>query len=403
MPRNQLPPQIRKLQLPTKTGRDGVRYEVRADTGYRNGKRTQYRRRFRTEREARDALAAVRGDTHHGTYVHPNTLTVQAVVDGWLASKHRIKPSTRSGYETTLAPVVETYGTLPVQQLTRRHVDELVGLLRAGGTTTARGTTRGKWPPRTVNYMLTILTAALDQPVRDGLLVRNPAKHVDRIPAEPRETTTWTQDQAATFLGRDHGRYRVAWMLALYGLRRGEICGLRWVDINLQDRMITIANTRVVAGKQVHEGTPKSARSRRHLPLSDDLRDAIKAERKRQAADRLAMGGAWVESGYVVVQADGSPVSPGALSSRWVHAVQKAGVPVIRLHDARHTCATVMHLQGVPIAVVAQWLGHASAAFTMATYAHSQDPALKVAASSVPVVANRGNNDAHKSTGTTDM
>jgi integrase len=101
------------------------------------------------------------------------------------------------------------------------------------------------------------------------------------------------------------------------------------------------------------------------------------------ARTKLCLGAAYEGSGYVLVDEAGRPLSPHALTSRWSRLLAAAGVPPVRLHDARHTCGTLMHLEGVPIAVIAAWLGHASSAFTMATYVHSQEPALADAARSL--------------------
>ncbi|EGR8669793.1 site-specific integrase, partial [Listeria monocytogenes] len=173
------------------------------------------------------------------------------------------------------------------------------------------------------------------------------------------------------------------------GLRRGEISGLQWKYVDLDAALLTVAVSRVSFAKTISEGAPKSRRSSRTLPMPDDLVSALKAARKRQAADRLLLGGAWADTGYVVVDREGNPPTPNTLSYWWKASIKKAGVPTIRLHDARHTCATLMHLRGVPIAVIAAWMGHASAAFTLSTYAHAQDPALLDAASYAPVVTIR--------------
>lgn len=144
-------------------------------------------------------------------------------------------------------------------------------------------------------------------------------------------------------------------------------------------------------GLLIVEGTVKSRASARVLPLPANLSSTLKAAKACQAADRLALGAAYNPSGYVVVDEAGQPLSPHALTSRWSRMLTTAAVSPVRLHDARHTCARLMHLEGVPIAVIAAWLGHASSAFTMATYAHSQDPALVNAAQSLArVVASQG-------------
>jgi integrase len=125
------------------------------------------------------------------------------------------------------------------------------------------------------------------------------------------------------------------------------------------------------------ENDPKSAMSRRMLPLPDRLVSVLKAAKARQAAERLALGtGVFA---YVVSNEAGEPYSPAVLSRYWRAAVKAAGVRHVKLHGARHTCATIMHLSGVPAAVIAAWIGHKDATPTMRLYAHSQDDALKAA------------------------
>lgn len=108
----------------------------------------------------------------------------------------------------------------------------------------------------------------------------------------------------------------------------------------------------------------------------------LKAARQRQREERLRFGEGYGGGEYVCSDEMGNPLHPDAITSRWQKLLSDMGIGYVRLHDARHSCATLMHLRGTPIAVIAAWLGHASAAFTMATYAHSQDEALKAAASS---------------------
>ncbi|WP_246227793.1 site-specific integrase [Mycolicibacterium helvum] len=174
-----------------------------------------------------------------------------------------------------------------------------------------------------------------------------------------------------------------AWELALSGLRRGEIAGLRWTAVDLAAKTLSITNNRVSAGGKTTENDPKSAMSRRTLPLPDRLVAALKAAKAQQATARLAMGrdgGAW---NYVVSNEIGEPYSPAVLSRYWRDAVKAAGVRHIKLHAARHTCATLMHLSGVPVAVIAAWIGHKDASLTMKLYAHSQDDALRAASDSL--------------------
>jgi integrase len=275
-------------------------------------------------------------------------------------------------------------GDIAVQDLTKRHIDDLVTALRAGGGLSPKGKARKPWKPRTVNYMLSLLTAVLEDQMRQGHVIRNVAALVTRVPSDPKPSRTLTATEVTQLLDHVQGdRYAAVWHLALSGLRRGEIAALRWSDVDFEAGTIAISRNRIRFGDQIVEGTVKSKASARNLPLPDTLAATLKAAKSQQAADKLSLGAAYEGSGYVVVDEAGRPLSPHALTSRWSRLLAAAGVPPVRLHDARHTCGTLMHLEGVPIAVIAAWLGHASSAFTMATYVHSQEPALEDAARSL--------------------
>jgi integrase len=229
--------------------------------------------------------------------------------------------------------------------------------------------------------MLYLCTAVLDDQVAQGNAVRNVARLVDRIAGEAGEMRTLTERDMFRIL--DHEcRDRHLWTLALYGLRRGEIAGLRWTNVDLNAKTVRIAENRVAVGAEIMSGTPKSKASSRTLPMPEEVVDVLRAARKRQAEERLAFGSGYGSGEYVASDESGQPYHPNLLTFRWGRMLDGLGIERVRLHDARHSCATLMHLRQVPIAVIAAWLGHASAAFTLSVYAHSQDDALKAAASS---------------------
>ena len=116
--------------------------------------------------------------------------------------------------------------------------------------------------------------------------------------------------------------------------------------------------------------------------MPDEVVEVLKAARKRQTEERLRFGEGYGPGEYAASDEQGMPYHPNLLTFRWGKLLDDLKITRVRLHDARHSCATLMHLRGVPIAVIAAWLGHASAAFTMSVYAHSQDDALKAAAGS---------------------
>ncbi|PPJ25160.1 hypothetical protein C5E45_18900 [Nocardia nova] len=117
--------------------------------------------------------------------------------------------------------------------------------------------------------------------------------------------------------------------------------------------------------------------------MDNEMAEVLKRARRRQAADKLQLGEAYQDLGYVACNEDGTPYHPDTLTHRWARAVKRAGVRHIRLHDARHTCGTTMHLRKVPLAVIAAWLGHADASVTARIYTHSQADALRDAARSL--------------------
>ena len=160
------------------------------------------------------------------------------------------------------------------------------------------------------------------------------------------------------------------WRLALAtGLRRGELCGLRWKDVDLAAGTLSVASTRVVADAVV-TGEPKTKAGARMVSLDRETVLALSIWRRGQAEERLAAGAGWSDTGLVFVDVLGVPPHPETITRWWREAVARAGLPAIRLHDARHTAATVMLRAGVPVKVVSQRLGHADVAVTMRVYQH---------------------------------
>jgi integrase len=377
--RQQLPPQIKKVQVTDRRiGKTVLRYELTVDAGRdpESGKRRQIRRRYATEAAARAELASVQAGVTAGTYVHSSRLTMDQACGAWLASKHSLKESTLAGHRSKLAALRDELGHIEIQKLSKADLDGLVGRLHRGEIGG-----RKKWTPRSCNYLLYLATVVLDDQVKQGNLVRNVARLVDRVAADPHKYRTLTDKDMFKILEHDC-RDRHLWALALYGLRRGEVAGLRWANVDLKAKTVSIVENRVTIGKEVVTGTPKSKASTRTLPMPDEVVDLLKAARKRQTEERLAFGERYGPGEYVAGDETGQAYHPDLLTSRWRRMLDELGIERVRLHDARHSCATLMHQRQVPIAVIAAWLGHASAAFTMSVYAHSQDDALKAAANS---------------------
>ncbi len=388
MTRRQLPPQIEKITLQS----GAIRYQVTAEAGTDpvTGKRRQTRKRYRTEKEARDALGNVASAVSQGAYVARSTTTVEQACKEWLDGK-RIAKSTKAAYTHALQPLRDRHGSLPVQQLSKAHLDDLVSDLQDGEFVYAHGRPCKTWNAQSINPMLRITGKVLGSQMGQGRLARNVADLVDRVPGSRKEMDTYSAVDVRKILAvADQDRAGHAWHLALSGLRRGEICGLRWEDVDFVAGTVKIENTRIQVDGKVIEKTTKTEKSRRTLPLTPAITVALKRAKAIQAAEKLEIGTAYDSGKYVVSDEIGRPVDPSRTSHEWHRVCDAAGVRHLRLHDARHTCGTLLHLQNVPIAIVSAWLGHCDAAFTMRTYIHSQPDALAEAARSLnAVVTNR--------------
>jgi len=238
----------------------------------------------------------------------------------------------------------------------------------------------GSVSARTVVTMLVVLSSALDDAMREGLVARNVARLVKRPGVEHHEMASWTPEQAGQF--REHvgdERLVACWLLTLAGLRRSEVLGLRWSDVDLDAGTVSVAQGRVVvAGQGTVTGDPKSKRSRRALPMPADVLAALRAFKVQQASERLAVGERYPDTGFVAVNEDGSPIRPETYSAEFARLVKAAGVPAIRLHDVRHTAATMLLDSGTTTSATAKWLGH-DPAITLRVYGHVYDDALAAA------------------------
>ena len=166
--------------------------------------------------------------------------------------------------------------------------------------------------------------------------------------------------------------YGPFFFLSIYtGLRRSELLGLRWSAVDLARRTMSITETlQVVNGKGLMSLEPKTDRSRRLVSLAPDALACLAGLKIKQREQREALGMTWSESDFVFAHTDGSPFYPNTVSKRFGELVKKAGIPHVRLHDMRHTHATLMLKEGVNPKTVAERLGHASVVITLDTYSH---------------------------------
>ena len=290
----------------------------------------------------------------------------------------RLRPSTAFSHTAVvtrnLSPRI---GHVRLDQLSPRHISELHHDLATNG----RQSGLGGLSTRSVIYAHRILSNALGDAVRWGLIMRNPATLVSPPRLVTPEMRVWSAEDARRFLDAvSDDRLYAMWMLfVMTGMRRGEVLGLRWQDVDLTTGRIAVRQTLVEVAYELHFSEPKTKRSRRTVSIDGVTGSVIAAHRERQDEERLALGAP--EHDLLFVQPDGRPLQPQNISQAFGNLVRRLRLPPIRLHDLRHTSATLALSAGIHPKVVSERLGHSSIAITLDTYSHVV-PGLQEAAAS---------------------
>ena len=346
--------------------KDGPRYILTVDLGKDplTGERRQRRFTYRTKREAERARTEKLAEIDKGTVVDRSRQTVAELLRYWLETyaRHHVRPGTLEGYEYTInGHIIPALGTVPVQRLTAQQLQQFYSDKLTAGCS-----------PRTVQLCHLRLKQALRMAVEMGLVARNVADVVRSPRVEQREMRTWSAAQAQQFLAvAAQSSYGPIWMLLLAtGMRRGEALGLRWQDVDVEQRVVHVRQTVTVVRGAPHVGPPKSKSSRRAVPVPAQVMAALREHRARQNAQRLSLGALWQDNDLVFATAVGTPINPNNLTRDYDRWVKRAGVPRIRIHDQRHTHVTLALAAGANIKAVSQRVGHAKTSITMDLYAH---------------------------------
>lgn len=341
-----------------------------------NGRRRQkWHGGYRTRKEAEAARAKLVNEVNTGVYAEPNNVTLgEWIVGSWLPTmRTQVKPTTWDGYDRMLRlHVVPTLGQRSLHQLTPVLLNNLyVELLEHGN---CRGKAGGGLGAKTVRHVHTTLHKALADAVDAGLISANVADRAKPPKARAdghTEMHVWDPRQLATFLTAvNDTRLDAAWHLsAMTGMRRGEVLGLRWDDVDFNACRLAVRQTLVSVNYELKMSTPKSHQART-IDLDEGTLEKLREHRTRQESEVVAWGHGYQHSDLVFRREDGSPVHPDSFSQAFEREVRKAGLPRIRLHDVRHTHATIALRAGVPVKVISERLGHEDPAFTMKQYAH---------------------------------
>ncbi|MGH2786438.1 MAG: tyrosine-type recombinase/integrase [Actinomycetota bacterium] len=292
-------------------------------------------------------------------------LTSEFLLDHWLpAISATVRPSTFAGYRGHVVNhIVPRLGAKPLNQLNGPGLNLLLGTLLSDGNCKRPGALS----PVTVRRVYATLHRALGDAVRWGLLDNNPADACDppRCAIVADQITTWDVDELRRFLdvARDDHLYALWFLLATTGLRRGEALGLRWRCVDLEGGALSIVETLIAVGHRIQSSTPKSARGRRVVVLDAPTVHVLRAH--MDAAVRA------VPDDFVFQDERGNPLHPLAVTRQFRRLVARAHLRSIRLHDLRHTHATLALKAGVHPKIVSERLGHSTVSLTLDIYSHA--------------------------------
>ena len=348
-------------------------------TGKRN---RRYRTVEGTKKEAERAMHEFITELEKGYYVANSNISITEWVQTWLEVYiiPNVSPTTLSRYQGMIKRYINpVIGHIPVQQLTTLAVQSWVNGLKISPSS-------GKeMSAATIKHAYHVLKGAMDKAVLAGIIYRSPCTGIMLPKGQKKQAVIYDEKQIRQLLDAASGTDMelVIDMELCLGVRRGELLGLEWGDIDWEHNQVKIIRNRVVVdGKSVVK-EPKTATSVRTLDVPLPLMQKLRKHKMLCLSNKLRLGQAYIATDYIIVHLDGKPIYPEYLSQMLTKLQEKAGLPKCRFHDLRHLCASIMLLQGVNVKVAQERLGHKDIATTMNIYSHVLPSSAKEAADKI--------------------
>ncbi|MGB9804372.1 tyrosine-type recombinase/integrase [Desulfofundulus sp.] len=333
-----------------------------------------------TKKDAERELARLINEIEKGTYVEPHKMTFTELTQKWfdVHVSANLRENTQENYKTVLRThIIPEIGHINIGELKTLHLQELC----------ARKLKEG-YSNRTVRYIISLVKEILNFGVQMQLIPKNVAESVKLPRNETKEKITWTAEEIWKFLDvaerKSRRLYALFFMALTTGMRREELLGLRWEDVDLDEGVAFVRQTLVVINGRLKFDEPKTEKSKRAVALSPKTVEELRKHRVLQLQEKLKLGPAYKDHGLVFCTKDGKPLRPDNVAGRLFRSlIKKAGVPRIRFHDLRHTHATLMLEAGEHPKITAARLGHADTKTLMETYTHLVPRVQKEAAKNV--------------------
>jgi len=334
-----------------------------------------------TKKEAEKRLSELLHQLDTGTFMRPGKTTLAEYLERWLAdyAKPNLAPRTAEGYEHIIRRhFIPALGSITLTGLKPEHLQRYYSEKLGSG----RCDNSGGLSAQTVRHHHTALHKALETALEWGLLSRNPADAVSPPRVQRPEMQTWDEDDIAHFFeaAKDTPYYALFYLALFTGMRRSELLALRWQDIDFILSQVYVSRSlHVLKGGKVVFRSPKTAKGRLTVALPPSAILTLRDHHEKQKLERVMLGIPLTDDDLVFGHFDGKPLLPNTVTHAWIKLVRHTGLKPIRLHDARHTHASLMLKQGIHPKIVQERLGHSSVTITLDTYSHVA-PGLQQAA-----------------------
>lgn len=352
-----------------KHGKESYRIAINMGKDSVTGKYIQHFETVKSMEAAKKRLKQLAHERENGLYVRPHKQTVKEYLESWLTDTAlpNMTPHNFEGYEFNIRKyIIPAVGAVPLSQLTSEHIQRIVGEKQK------------EKHFRTAQYVYYAFNKSLNAAVKKGLLIRNPVEGVVVPQVPEHEMKVMNESDLHIFLEyARNGQYYALFYLALFsGMRRSELLALRWQDVDLLLCQVSVNRTLHIMRYGEYKGQtivkqPKTAKSRRMIALSPSTCIVLREHREAQNKQRASLDlPELTDNDLVFCQWDGKPYQPDSISHAWMKLARRTGLKGIRLHDARHTHASLLLKNGTHPKVVQERLGHASIETTLDTYSH---------------------------------
>lgn len=359
-----------------------VFYKYKEDSGkWKSGSK----KGFRKKAEAESFLVEIQHQINSNRYIPNKKILVKEFLQDWFKTdiELNVRPNTADGYNVNIEKhIIPNIGDKPLQELTAVQIQGFYNSLHEK----YKKNEPGGLSPKSILYVHRVLSKALDSAVRKNLIPRNVSKDVTRPKVPKYQSEIYTANELLTLIEKVYDTdWEVPVILAgLCGMRRAEVLGLKWSDINYSEKTIAIQRNVICSSKRFElSETTKTQSSTRTIAISEEIINALKRLWKRQERYKLVFKEEYIDDNLVNCNQDGSIMMPNNLSRDFKRLLKKLNMKHIRFHDLRHSAASLMLVSDVPMKVISDILGHSSLSITADLYTHVMDASKMDAADKI--------------------